>query len=154
MPASAIADIDEPLFVVALIRNIGAGSSINRMPPGTIPGDEMILAVSRRGRPDDLGLPGGKIEPGEKPHEAIIREVFEETGVKCWFIAWLMDREEDTANGGVARCFLATEWTGVPSTKEEGCHVSWRHWRDLLGEQCSFRTYNEKLFRHIGWLKE
>ncbi len=28
------------------------------------------------------GLPGGFIEPGEQPHEAIVREVMEETGIE------------------------------------------------------------------------
>ena len=33
--------------------------------------------------PNTWGLPGGHIDPGEKPEEAVVRELFEETGFKC-----------------------------------------------------------------------
>ncbi|MBA2390072.1 MAG: NUDIX domain-containing protein [Geodermatophilaceae bacterium] len=42
------------------------------------------LLLIRRGRPPDVGcwsLPGGRIEPGETPRQAVIREVAEETGL-------------------------------------------------------------------------
>lgn len=39
-----------------------------------------ILSVSRKDDKKDFGLPGGKVEPGETPMEAAIRECVEETG--------------------------------------------------------------------------
>ena len=143
--------MQEPKFVVALIKRHDSVTPI-----GTpIDLDTLeVLTVSRRGKPEDLGLPGGKIEPNEAIYEALRREVLEETDVAIEASWTIMDREEDTADGGVARCYSVVGWNGTPKTKEEGCHVSWRHWRELLGSQCSFRSYNEKLFRHLGWLKD
>lgn len=45
-----------------------------------IKNENKILAVSRKGDHEDLGLPGGKIEPGESPTTAACREAVEETG--------------------------------------------------------------------------
>lgn len=39
------------------------------------------VLLQRRGDNGLWGLPGGAIEPGEEPAEAVIREVYEETGL-------------------------------------------------------------------------
>ena len=46
-------------------------------------GGEPEVAVVHRPKYDDWSLPKGKLEPGEDWHEAALREVAEETGLRC-----------------------------------------------------------------------
>ncbi len=50
----------------------------------TFRGDDLIL-VQRRNEPqkDTWGFPGGSVEPGESLHDAALRELMEETGVRA-----------------------------------------------------------------------
>jgi 8-oxo-dGTP pyrophosphatase MutT (NUDIX family) len=43
---------------------------------------DQVLAVARRGTKDQWGLPGGKVDSGEAPLEALVREVWEEAHIK------------------------------------------------------------------------
>lgn len=43
--------------------------------------DASEVLLQRRGDNGMWGLPGGGIEPGEEPAEAVVREVYEETGL-------------------------------------------------------------------------
>jgi 8-oxo-dGTP pyrophosphatase MutT (NUDIX family) len=45
---------------------------------------ELYLGVTR-GKSDKIGLPGGKIEEGETPWEAVVREVYEETNLEVLY---------------------------------------------------------------------
>ncbi len=40
------------------------------------------ILLQRRGDTGEWSLPGGAIEPGEEPADAVVREVFEETGLR------------------------------------------------------------------------
>jgi ADP-ribose pyrophosphatase YjhB (NUDIX family) len=47
------------------------------------------LLLVQRGREPGRGLwslPGGRVEPGESEHEAIVREMVEETGLRVWVV--------------------------------------------------------------------
>ena len=48
--------------------------------------DNMLLAHWRAGRHAAWTLPGGGIDPGEDPKDAVVREVFEETGIEAEII--------------------------------------------------------------------
>jgi hypothetical protein len=74
------------------------------------------------------------------------------TGVLAGELSWVLDRAEDSAYGLVARVYRVHDFHGEPRTVEEGCEVSWVHYSKLLEPQCSFRKYNENLFKHVGLL--
>lgn len=54
--------------------------------------DGTVLAARRTSPPDAAGrweLPGGKVEPGETPEAALVREIAEELGVRIEVTGWL-----------------------------------------------------------------
>ena len=103
----------------------------------------LILAVSRKHDPNDFGLPGGKVDPGETEEQAVIREMKEETGLK---ISNLKKVFQHTAE----REYWTSCWTGEVSgkiqTSEKGV-VSWVV-PEVLIKGC-FGEYNKKLFDAI-----
>lgn len=51
--------------------------------PGANDGDEVELMVVHRPKYDDWTFPKGKVDPGETDEQAALREVDEETGLRC-----------------------------------------------------------------------
>lgn len=102
--------------------------------------DGLILAVARRNNPNDFSLPGGKIDPGETPEEACIREVFEETGLK---ISNLKEVYRGKCDENIAVSYTC-DYTGEPATQPGEPECKWVHANVL--RECCFGSYNQKLF--------
>ena len=60
--------------------------------------------------PGRWNLPGGKIEPGESPTEAAMRETREETNLRVYTFSPLA--QISTSRGGTIDVLLADHWTG------------------------------------------
>jgi len=78
-----------------------------------------ILLVKRKRPPeaDHWGLPGGKVEPGERVEDAIVREIGEELGITIRLDRWIctVDHpDEDTAQRWVAEVHTASIVAGAP----------------------------------------
>lgn len=94
------------------------------------PNLEEVLLVKRAFDRDDpdAGLwanPGGKVEEGEKPYEAAVREVLEETGVKSSPVASLLkvvSREKDKLIHVIV-CVAETE--EMFSTDKDVSDIKW-----------------------------
>jgi 8-oxo-dGTP pyrophosphatase MutT (NUDIX family) len=116
-----------------------------------------VLAVSRPGRPHDLGLPGGHVEMGEAPITAAIRETKEETGitvVKAHLVFEDIDHVHKEKNDGrivLCQTFFVDEFYGEPHAVEPATVVAWAPHVRLLDEVCTFHRYNAALFRSLGW---
>jgi len=114
-----------------------------------------ILAVSRKTNHEDFGLPGGKIDPGESPEQALARELGEEIGITPLRFEVAFE-DLDRVQDGVprpCRTYRVLEWAGEPESKE-GAAVAWVPPSRLLDRSCSFREYNRRLFHALPRLYE
>ncbi|MCC5574347.1 (deoxy)nucleoside triphosphate pyrophosphohydrolase [Microtetraspora sp. AC03309] len=79
-----------------------------------------LLAAQRADPPELKGgweFPGGKVDPGESDHDALVRECVEELGVKI-AVGRRVGGEWPLSNGYVLRVWLATIASGVPEPLE------------------------------------
>ena len=87
-----------PIAVAALVRD-GLVLLVHRHP-------------SRKWYPDCWDLVGGHVESGESPHEAVVRECFEELGVQVHDpLPIAMTFNDHTLD---VHAFLVTRWGGEP----------------------------------------
>jgi 8-oxo-dGTP pyrophosphatase MutT (NUDIX family) len=90
---------DTVLVALALLVRRGRGLLVHRHP-------------SRRHYPDCWDLAGGHIEPGELPHQTVVRECLEELGVHVYEPRPLVLTGTDP--GLEVHAFVVTRWDGDP----------------------------------------
>ena len=107
-----------------------------------------FLGVSRKDNHADIGLPGGKTDPGECKRACAVRETLEETG----FHIELDDVEPYVAMGTNVECitYSATllDKPQEPIAPEETGLVGFFSKQHFL-DGC-FGDYNEEMFKHFG----
>lgn len=92
--------------------------------------DGRVLLAQRPDGKDMAGLwefPGGKIEPGETPEAALIRELQEELGIDTWESCLApLTFASHTYSGFhlLMPVFICRKWQGIPSARE-GQRLSW-----------------------------
>lgn len=107
------------------------------------PNDGKVLAVSRKYDLSKFGLPGGKLDLGETPREAAIRETLEETGLAIELVCFL---HGDVCEGEVPH-YTWTYFATIKESKgpsEEVGRVLWVPWRRLF--EGPFGEYNRHVF--------
>ena len=98
--------------------------------------DGRVLLTQRPEGKSMAGLwefPGGKIEDGERPEEALIRELNEELGIETWdsCLAPLTFASHSYADFHlVMPLFICRKWVGTP-TSREGQTLKWLRANDL-----------------------
>ena len=101
-----------------------------------IDADGRILLAQRPEGKSMAGLwefPGGKVEPGETPEHALIRELHEELGIDTWAsclapLTFASHGYEDFHL--LMPLFACRKWDGIPHPKE-GQVLKWVHAKDL-----------------------
>lgn len=115
--------------------------------------NEVVLTTRRSDgtKPLTFGLPGGKVDPGETPLQAALRETLEETGIRL--------REQDVREVFTQVCegevdyettTFYTEYEGaIPGGSEVGIQAIWGSNADLLDSRNPFTPYNTALLEAL-----
>jgi 8-oxo-dGTP diphosphatase len=91
---------------------------------GVVVRGERVLLV-HRGRYDDWSLPKGKLEQGESWEEAALREVREETGLRCELGAYLGTTAYEHGGEPKEVRWWAMTAAGEPGPTDEVDEVRW-----------------------------
>jgi mutator protein MutT len=94
-----------------------------------VDGDRVLMChrhPDRQWYPNIWDLPGGHIEPGEQPHEALVRELEEELGIVVDLPAIEPSRTLTPEAGLTIHVWVIRSWSG------EVCNRAW-HEHDSIG---------------------
>lgn len=109
----------------------------------------LYLAVNRRGKPEDLCLPGGKVELGEQPIHTAIRELEEETGLIATRALWVYGANNRWEEGSpLVEVFLIDVIRG-PYRPEPGLTPQWVSKERLLDPRNTFAPYYKEMFETL-----
>lgn len=91
-----------------------------------------LLMIQRRG-PHGAGqwaVPGGKVDPGEAPEQAVVRELAEEAGLHTRRPTFVVETDDVFDNGMhfLTRWYRCHLWDGAPRLLEPAKHLTWA-WR-------------------------
>ena len=92
-----------------------------------------LLAARRTTPPEAAGrweLPGGKVEEGELPEDALVREIAEELGCRVRVEGWL-DGEQPIGSTHVLRAAHCTLLDGEPRPGDDHDELRWLTPRQL-----------------------
>ncbi|MFW5881612.1 MAG: 8-oxo-dGTP diphosphatase MutT [Roseicyclus sp.] len=98
--------------------------------------DGRVLLAQRPDGKSMAGLwefPGGKVEPGETPEAALVRELHEELGIETWdsCLAPLTFASHSYPDFHLLMpVFVCRKWTGRPQSRE-GQRLAWVRPKDL-----------------------
>ncbi len=98
--------------------------------------DGRVLLAQRPDGKSMAGLwefPGGKVEPGETPEAALIRELNEELGIGTWASCLAPLTFASHSYEGfhlLMPLFACRKWEGIPQSRE-GQKLAWVHARNL-----------------------
>ncbi len=82
--------------------------------------DKVVCIKYKVGETGYIDIPGGKIEEGETPEDASIREVYEETGMKVENLVSIGDVTTEYPDRIFNfKVFLVTEFFGIPEEQNE-----------------------------------
>lgn len=105
-----------------------------------------VLGVSRKDDPTDFGLPGGKVDEGERLEEAVVRETKEETGLDIYNLEQIFEIKDDH-NFVVVTFSCEYDKENCELHSEEAGVLKWCDPRVLF--YGSFGEYNKALFQKV-----